>query len=414
MRILFIHQNCPAQFKYLAPRLAADRDNEVWFITREGKPNLAGVKKAEYKLARQPTEKIHPYVKPYEEQVLYGQGAARAAVSIKGKGFVPDVIYCHPGWGEGLFIKDVFPDSKLLNYTEFYYNAFGADVHFEPGAKFDLDRVCRIRAKNANNLLSLVACDWAVSPTRWQWQQNPPELRSKISVIHDGINAEVCAPVDQAELKLPDGRVLRKGDEIITYVSRNLEPYRGFPVYMKVVERLCKSRPNAHFVIVGGDGVSYGAALPDKKTYREELLKQVKIDPERVHFLGQVPYPTFLKVLQVSSCHVYLTYPFVLSWSFLEAMSTGCVIVGSRTPPVQEVVVDRENGLLVDFFDDAAIAAQVEEVLEHPDGMAHIRRAARQTVLDSYQLKHCMARHIGLLRDLAHGRMPPGEKPPAG
>lgn len=412
MRILFIHQNCPAQFKYLAPRLAADPQNEVWYITREGKPNLAGVKKAEYKLARQVSEKIHPYVKPYEEHVLYGQAAARAAVSVKAKGFTPDVIYCHPGWGEGLFIKDVFPDSKLLNYTEFYYNAFGSDVHFEPGGKMDLDRICRIRAKNANNLLSLVACDWAISPTRWQWQQNPPELRSKISVIHDGINADVCAPIDNAELPLPNGKVLRKGDEVITYVSRNLEPYRGFPIYMKVVERLCKSRPNAQFVIVGGDGVSYGSALPDKKTYREELLKQVRIDPERVHFLGQVPYPTFLRVLQVSSCHVYLTYPFVLSWSFLEAMSTGCVIVGSRTPPVEEVLVDRVNGLMADFFDDAEIAERVEEVLEHPDGMAHIRRAARQTILDSYQLKHCMARHIALLKDLAAGRIPPGERPP--
>lgn len=412
MRILFIHQNCPAQFKYLAPRLAADRQNEVWYITREGKPSLPGVTKAEYKLARQASDKIHPYVKPFEEQVLYGQAAARAAVSVKAKGFVPDVIYCHPGWGEGLFIKDVFPDSKLLNYTEFYYNAFGADVHFEPGQKVDLDRICRIRSKNANNLMSLIACDWAISPTKWQWSQNPPELRSKISVIHDGINAEVCAPLDDAELTLPNGKVLRKGQEIVTYVSRNLEPYRGFPVYMKVLERLCRSRPNAQFVVVGGDGVSYGSPLPDKKTYREEMLKQVKIDPDRVHFLGQVPYPTFLKVLQVSSCHVYLTYPFVLSWSFLEAMSTGCVIVGSRTPPVQEVTVDRENGLLVDFFDDAEIAERVEEVLDHPDGMARIRRNARQTVLDSYQLKHCMARHTALLRDLAAGRIPPGERPP--
>ncbi len=218
MRILFIHQNCPAQFKYLAPRLAADRQNEVWYITREGKPSLPGVTKAEYKLSRQATEKIHPYVKPFEEQILYGQAAARAAVSVKAKGFVPDVVFCHPGWGEGLFIKDVFPDSKLLNYTEFYYNAFGADVHFEPGQKVDLDRICRIRAKNANNLLSLAACDWAIAPTKWQWSQNPAEFRSKISVIHDGINAEVCAPIDDAELKLPNGKVLHKGQEIVTYL----------------------------------------------------------------------------------------------------------------------------------------------------------------------------------------------------
>ena len=412
MRILFIHQNCPAQFKHLAPRLAADKQNEVWYITREGKPNLPGVKKAEYKLAREASPSIHPYVKPYEEQILYGQGVARAAVSLKSKGFAPDVIYCHPGWGEGLFVKDVYPDAKLLNYTEFYYNAFGADVHFDPEQKPDVDRICRIRAKNANNLISLIACDWAVSPTRWQWSQNPPELRSKISVIHDGINTDICAPVADAELTLPNGKTLKKGQEIITYIVRNLEPYRGFPTYMQVVERLCARRPNAQFVIVGGDGISYGAPLPDKRTYREKALSEVKIDADRVHFMGQVPYATFLKVLQVSKVHVYLTYPFVLSWSFLEAMSMGCVIVGSRTPPVQEVLVEGENGLLADFFSPVEIADRVEEVLDHPDGMQAIRDRARQTVLDRYTLKTCMARQIALLKDLAAGRIPPADRAP--
>jgi len=411
MRILFIHQNCPGQFRHLAPRLAADKANEVWFATKPGKPNLPGVKKVEYKVAREPSQQTHAYVRMFEEQVLFGQAVARALIGLKQRGFSPDVIYAHPGWGEAMFAKDVYPDARLLNYTEFYYNAYGSDVSFDPNQEFDIDRVCRVRSRNANNLLALVSCDWAITPTRWQWQQNPIELRDKISIIHDGINSDVCAPVEDAELTLPNGETVRRGDEVITYISRNLEPYRGFPIYMKVLERLCKRRPNARFIIVGGDGVSYGSALPNKQTYREKLLAEVSIDESRVHFLGQVPYNTFLKVLQVSKAHVYLTYPFVLSWSLLEAMSTGCLIVGSRTPPVQEVIEDGVNGVLADFFSVEEIADKVEEAIGHPDGMASLRRAARQTVLDRYTLKSCMSRQIALLKELAEGRVPPSDRP---
>lgn len=406
MKILFVHQNCPGQYKHLAPALAARKGWDVRFLTRPGKPDVAGVQKVEYELAREPAKETHRYIKNLEAAVLYGQAAARAAEKLRQSGFVPDVIVGHAGWGETMYLKDVFPTARLLGYFEFYYRAYGSDVDFDRDRKVNLDDRARIRTKNAAQFISLEAADWGVSPTIWQKAQLPREFHGKISVIHEGIDTEMVKPNAGASVVLPNGLELKKSDEVVTYVARNLEPYRGFPQFMRAVEEICRRRPKAQVLIVGADGVSYGRRLPDGQTYREQALEQVEIDPKRVHFLGRLSYEHYLKVLQVSSVHVYLTYPFVLSWSMLEAMASECLIVGSDTAPVQEVIRDGENGLLVDFYDPIAIAGRVDEVLDHGDRMAEICTRARRTVVRNYSIVKCLRDQIRMVESLGEGRRP--------
>jgi glycosyltransferase involved in cell wall biosynthesis len=407
MRIAFIHQNMPAQYKHLAAHFAADSANQCVFISKRKNFPMPNVHRVLYETTREPTKGIHHYLRLCEDQVLHGQAVFRKLLELKQKGFVPDIILCHPGWGEGLFLKDAYPNVPLFTFCEYYYNAHGADMDFDPERQVGYDDYCRIRMKNTTMLHNLQACDWGLSPTRWQWSQHPENYRHKISIVHDGIDTDVCRPDPNAEFELPNGRTLRQGDEVVTYVVRNLEPFRGFPTFMHAAEQICRRRPETQIIIVGGDEISYGSGLRDGRTYREKLLSEVTLDESRVHFLGRVPYPKFLQILQVSAVHVYLTYPFVLSWSMLEAMSSGCLVVGSSTPPVEEVIEDGVNGLLVDFFSPQEIADRVDEVLDTPGRMQHLRDAARQTILDRYDLQTvCLPAQLRIIDDLLNGRTP--------
>lgn len=407
MRILFIHQNCPGQYKHLVMHLKEDPKNDIVFISKPNGNTVSGIRRIDYKLHREPNPHTHHYLTGTESGVLHGQAVARALIALKEKGWKPDIICAHPGWGEALFVKDIFPDVPLLGFFEFFYHAEGADCGFDPMYPNTMDDYFRLRMKNTVNLLSLESCDWGMSPTFWQREVHPAVYQPKISVIHDGVDTTVLTPKPDIRVTLPNGVTLSRDDEVVTYVSRNLEPYRGFHVYMKALEEMCRRRPKAHFLMVGGDDVSYGRRLPDGKTYREELLKEVTIDPDRVHFLGRIPYSSFVKVLQLSSAHVYLTYPFVLSWSMLEAMSAGCLVIGSSTRPVMEAIEDGKNGLLVDFFSATGIADAVDRVLDHPDRMADLRRAARQSIVDRYDLASiCLPAQLGLIDTLIAGKTP--------
>lgn len=402
MKVLFIHPNCPGQFKHLAPRLASLPGNEVIFITRPGKPDLPGVKKLDYTPARLVGAATHPYLRLTEEGILNGQAVAKIATTLRGQGFRPDIIVAHVGWGEALYLKAIWPGVPLLGYFEWYYRAFGSDVDFDRAPS--LDDVCRINTRNSLHLLNLEMADWGLTPTRWQQHQHPAIFQSKLSVIHDGVDTARIQPNAKATGRLKKNLLLKAGDEVITYVARNLEPYRGFPQFMRAAALILKQRPQAHILVVGSDGVSYGKALADGQTYRQQMLKELGPNPDltRLHFLGRVTYDVFLRVLQLSAVHLYLTFPFVLSWSMLEAMAAGCLVIGSRTPPVEEVIKEGENGLLVDFFSHEAIAACVNNALDHPQKMRPLRQAARQTILDRYALETCLQQQIQLITTVAH------------
>ena len=402
MNILFIHQNFPGQFKFLAPALV-QQGHRVLAKTMQKteSKNWQGVELVHYKAARGTTPNVHPWVSDFETKTIRGEACFRAALAMKAQGFTPDVIVAHHGWGESLFLKDVWPTAKLGIYCEFFYPPSGADVGFDPEfPETDPGDVCRLKLKNLNNLLHFEVADAGISPTQWQASTFPDGFRNKITVIHDGIDTHMVSPNPAVTLNLKksDGSdiALSKNDEVITFVNRNLEPYRGYHTFMRALPDLLQARPNARILIVGGNDVSYGAR-PDKAKYGSDHWKDIFIQEvraqisdanwQRVHFLGHVPYQYFIPLLQLSSVHVYLTYPFVLSWSLLEAMSAGCAIVASDTQPLREAILQNETGRLVNFFDSAAITREVCALLDNPSERQRLGSNARAFAQSHYDLQ---------------------------
>jgi len=411
VNILFVHQNFPGQYKHLAPAMAQQGHTVVAIGEKKNlKPQAiqtlsqVGVKVIGYDTPQGASSSTHHYIRGLEAAVRRGQAVVRTSLVLREKGFLPDVVCAHPGWGEALYLKDIFPEAKHLYFLEFFYRARGSDVGFDPEFPNQLDDLFRVRTKNTTLLTSLDAMDWGVSPTQWQRDQHPAAFHQQISVIHDGINTKVVKPNPDASFPVEDqGLTLTAKDEVITYVARNLEPYRGFHTFARSLPALLRRHPNAHVLILGGDDVSYGRRPPEGQTYREKYLAEVgdQIERDRVHFLGKLPYQSYLSILQISSAHVYLTYPFVLSWSMLEAMAAGCLVIGSATPPVQEVLKHEENGLLVDFFKTEEIVQAVTRALEHPNQMQALRENARQTVVETFDLETvCLPQHIALIEKL--------------
>lgn len=380
MRILLLHQNFPGQFRHVAQAWSQQPGWQVIGLGRDTAPGMTDVPWFRYRLHREPTKAQHPYLRQMETAVLHGQAVARALLELKRRGFTPDVILAHPGWGETLYARDVFPLARIVHFCEWYYGASGADHDFDPEFPISFDDRARVRTWNALHTLNLENCDLGVSPTIWQKTRHPATYHHNIAVIHEGINTDLLGPDPSASIVTPNGTVLKVGDPIITYVARNLEPYRGFHIFMRALGRIQAKHKTCHALIVGGDDVSYGQRPKDAPNWREKMLREVKLDPARTHFLGKVPYDTYRKALQVSAAHVYLTYPFVLSWSMLEAMASGCLVIGSNTAPVREVICDKENGLLVDFFDREAIVERVLETLESPQTFRHLRACAREDI----------------------------------
>ena len=401
MNILFVHQNFPGQYLHLVRHLAAQKQHDVVFLTQRRDVDIPGVRKVVYKPRRAVAPQVHHYLRDAESAVLNAQEVARIALDLRKTGFIPDVMLGHNGWGEIWYLKDIFPEAPLIGYFEFFYRLQGADIGFDPADPITPDTAPRLRTKNLGNLLALDTVDLGQCPTQWQKSGYPRRYHSMINVIHEGIDTQIARPDPAARLTLGKSRqTFQAGDEILTYVARNLEPYRGFHQFMRALPRILAARPKAQVLIVGGDEVSYGARLPPGQSFRQQLLDELgdSLDAQRVHFLGKLPYASFIKVLQISRAHVYLTYPFVLSWSMLEAMAAGALIIGSRTAPVEEVIHHGGNGLLVDFFSPSDIADLAIEALQAPDTFASLRQNARETILERYDLRtRCLPAQLQLI-----------------
>lgn len=406
MQILFLHRNFPAQYRHVAAALAADPQNRVVFATAGREGSLPGVEKRLYAPSREPHRQTHPYLQSLERAVLHGQAAWRACAELKRQGFVPDLVAAHSGFGPALYVREVFPDTPLLCYFEWYYRPRGSDADFLAPKEMDADTAARIRTKNAQPLLDLVECDRGVCPTGFQLEQFPAAFRSKLTPLHDGIDTDFFQPQPGARLTLP-GLDLSAAEAVVTYATRGMEPYRGFPQFMRAAALLLQRRKRVHIVVAGNDTVSYSRRLPEGRTYKQMMLAELPgLDLERLHFVGHLPYPAYRGLLQASAAHVYLTVPFVLSWSLLEAMATGCLLIASDTAPVREMIADGVHGLLADFFSPEQICARIEEALDRPERMAALRAAARRRIVADYALKDLLPRHIQLLRAVADRDLP--------
>lgn len=411
MKILFVHQNFPGQFKFLAPALAS-RGHEVraLHMRADAPDDYRGVILHRYKNSRGSTPNIHPWLQDFETKVIRGEACYQAAKTLAASGFEPDVIVAHHGWGESLLLKHVWPHARLGIYCEFYYKAEGADVGFDPEFPVDVESLRNtLLFKNLNNKIHFENASGGISPTRWQAGTFPDPFKSKIHVVHDGIDTSDLRPDEGVKLQFQDGRIFTRGDKIITFVNRHIEPYRGCHTFFRALPEILALEPEANVFIIGSEGVSYGSK-PDGDRSWKQIFWDDEVAPRlspselsRVHFLGRTEYGDFKKLLALSTVHVYLTYPFVLSWSMLEAMSVGCAVVASGTEPVREVIEHDKNGRLFNFFSPQELASEVVSLLRDPAARARLGASARAYVQENFDLQNvCLPSQVEWVEGLAN------------
>ena len=407
MNILFIHQGFSGQYKYIIRELAKNKENRIVGLganqIKETMPQ--GVEYYQYNIIRGNTTGIHEWLLDIDSKQIRAEACARAAHELKKRGFKPDIICAHSGWGEALLIKHVWEDVPLLCYQEFFYNTKGFDYGFDKREKEiqNWQKDGKIVFKKANPLIMLEESDWNITPTEFQKSSFPSLYWNKFSVIHDGIDIDTIENTQKKDrLKFKDN-IIKNGDKLITFVNRNIEPYRGCETMIKAIPTILKLDRSIKIVIIGKEeGVSYGKANA-KESWKNRFMREIegKYDKERVIFTGGIEYQDYLNILKMSSCHIYLTYPFVLSWSMLEAMSIGLPVIGSNTEPVREVIGDGENGILTDFFDENELAINVEKILNNEELRRYIGRNAKKTILERYSLERCLPKQVALINLLA-------------
>ncbi|MGU3495968.1 glycosyltransferase family 4 protein [Xanthobacteraceae bacterium A53D] len=412
MRIVFIHRRGPGQFLHLAPRLASE-GWEVTLICETTDHALPGVRIVRHRAEAAPHGRrdATPHLATPEQHVRIGYRVAETLTALARHDGPPDVIYGHMGWGGLIFAKDVLPSTPLIGYCEYFHRAEGGDAGFDPDLPVTPDDRQRLRLRNSTQLLTLDALDGGISPTQWQKSRYPAAYHPRMAVCHDGIDTHTFRPEPRARFRLKDGTVLAPGDPVITYAARDLEPYRGFPQFMRAAARVARLQPDVRFVVAGGEGVSYGRPPAGGGSWRQVMMEETGIDPARISFVGTLPHEQLMRLFQVSAGHVYLSYPFVLSWSVLEAMACGALVIGSATPPVQEVIRDGVNGLMAPFFDTDTLTARMLEAVEGGPALMKLRAAARRTVVDRFTLERSLARQQALIGSLLGRRT--GARPAA-
>ncbi|HEY8384535.1 MAG TPA: glycosyltransferase [Microvirga sp.] len=389
MRICFVHQNFPGQFVRLAATFAAE-GHEVVGLGTVKQCRVPGVRYFAYETVPGP-DKADFSGRYFHatHRLQYAYAVAHLARALQRQGFEPDLVVVNTGWGENLFLRDIWPKARHVAYFEYYHLAKpGEDIDFDPEFPTrNEEKTWQMRIKNALQLAALDVADAAVAPTRYQRDLFPAYLRDRIAVIHDGIGTDQLRPDPDASIRIGEnGPRLDRSVPVVTNVVRNIEPMRGSHVFIRSLPALLALDPRLHVICVGGSGTSYGARPAGDRSWYDIFRAQVEdqVDWSRVHFVGQIPYSQFVRVLQVSSAHVYLTYPFVLSWSMLEAMSLECRLVASDTAPVREVARDGENARLFPFFDRERLVEQVRATLSDPEGAGALAAKARRDVVEAY------------------------------
>jgi glycosyltransferase involved in cell wall biosynthesis len=404
-RVLFVHNNFPGQFGALSQELAKRGDLTRAIGSRSAR-DVGATKVERWAVDRPSTPGLLPLATRVEADMIRGRVAAQAALRLRDEGFTPDLIIGHPGWGETMFLKEVFPNAKQILHAEFFYRSSGADTGFDPA--FDQPRVdggFRTHAKNAGMALAYVEAERLVAPTPFQAGLLPSMLRDRCRIIHEGIDTDAIRPRANPVLTFKSGRKIDRSTPVITLINRTLEPLRGFNVFMRALPAVMKAVPTAHVMVIGKDGpASYGPSAPKGSTWKSVMLKELEgqLDTGRVHFTGRLPHGLMLDVLAVSAAHVYYTYPFVLSWSLIEAMASGCNIIASDTAPVRDALEDGVSATLLDFFDVAALSEALISACENPARYAPLREAARKVAVERYdKAAVCMPAWLNLIDEVS-------------
>lgn len=367
-----------------------------------------GYRVMRYGRKQRPAKKTHPYLASTETAILNGQGLARTAIKLRAGGFRPDVIVAHSGWGSGSFAKSVWPDAKLVQYLEWWYHYPPTDSLPDAGSKWSEDKSAETLCRNFPFILDTQSADLILTPTEFQREQIPEWVNVPVKIIHDGVDTEAFHPHRKGDRRfthpgLPDDA------PIVTYATRGMEPMRGFPEFMRDLGRILRDNPRAHAVIAGTDTCHYGPPPSKGDTWKAKALRENEPDLSRVHFVGRLPMSRYRQLLRRSNVHVYLTRPFVVSWSLLDAMSTGCPLVVSNTPPVREIAIDG-TACRVDHETAGEIASAVNLCLADRAAACDAGNRARANVISNYSMPFVFEAKERLFRSLAEILPSPGEK----
>jgi glycosyltransferase involved in cell wall biosynthesis len=402
--ILVVHQNFPGQFPHIVDALLKRGDRVAAIGGKTARPR-PGVDFRRWSTPRGTTQGIFDPATRAEADMIRGVAAAQAAAQLKRDGFTPDVIIGHPGWGETIFLKEIWPDARLILFGEMLYRSHGGDLNFDPefGGE-DLGRNMRAHAKNASQLLAFAYADRIVCPTPFQASSFPASLQGMIRVIHEGVDMSHAQRRPEARIKLPDGRTIDRQTPVISFVNRTFEPLRGFHIFMRALPDFLAACPEAEVLMIGQPALAgYGGQSPNGKDWKSWILDELgdRIDPSRVHWMGKVPHSVLIDAFSIARAHVYYTYPFVLSWSLVEAMATEVPIIASDTGPVRDAITDGVEALLLPFFDVAALSAALTRAVREPETMAGMAEAARKRALAEYDQQSGTAAWLSLIDELS-------------
>jgi glycosyltransferase involved in cell wall biosynthesis len=399
--VLFVHNNFPAQFRALAETLMA-LGVPCAAVGSAASPGVADMALGRYNLGRGTTPGVFPLATRAEADLIRGASALRVARRLKETGFDPAVIVGHPGWGETLFLDDVWPHARQVMFSEFFYRGHGLDIGFDTEFFEPTEQAVLLgKAKNATMALALTDAEVIVTPTEFQASALPSVFRPRVRVIHEGIDTQAIAPGPAEPFALSDGRIIAPGTPVITHVNNHLEPLRGLHIFARSLPRLMAAVPDAQVLVFGADSPRpYGGNPPDGRTWREVIFGDLDLDATRLHFMGKAPHAQMLAALKLSTAHVYYTYPFVLSWSLVEAMASGCYIVASDTPPLHDAIEDGISGRLLPFFDVDALSDTLIAACRDPRATAPLRAAARAAAVAKFSKEDGLTAWLAVLRDL--------------
>jgi glycosyltransferase involved in cell wall biosynthesis len=386
--VLFVHNNFPAQFGFIAEKLHSEGHRVAAIASETGRVSFEGLTLVKWGTRRGTTEGILPAAVRAEADLIRGGAAAQAALKLKGEGFDPALIVGHPGWGETTYMREIFPDARQIAYAEYYYRSRGGDVGFDPEFSPARERdPHELYAKNAGMAMAFAEADAIVSPTPFQASVLPEVFRARTHIIHEGVDTAVVKRHSNPKLTMGDGKVIDGSRPLVTLINRRFEPLRGFHIFMRALPKLMAAVPDVDVVVIGADeDGGYGNPAVKGTTWGKRVYAEIadRVDRSRIHFVGRVPHALMIEALSLSSAHVYYTYPFVMSWSLLEAMATECLVLGSDTPPVRDAITPGVDGILNEFFDVDALSDAMIEACRNPDKFKDMRKAARETIIRRY------------------------------